>query len=63
MRFFAKKTVADGERFNLRTHETSESVLGSANNRLPTNVKACVHDDWAAGLFLKSSSLLAQPKI
>src|ERR1700693_3338287 len=54
LRLLAKETVSDSQRFDLRTHETPKSILGSADNWFPANVKACVHDHRAAGLLLES---------
>src|SRR6188472_4371855 len=46
---FSQQAIADGQCFDLGSHETAECVLGRADDGLATDVEARVDDDRAAG--------------
>jgi hypothetical protein len=58
--FLLQETIADGQNFNVRSHEAPERIFWGANDGLAAHVEAGVHQHGAAGAFLKLSEQRAE---
>lgn len=51
---FPQDAVADDQHLDLGAHETTEGVLGRANNRLAAHIEARIDENRAAGQRLEA---------